>query len=85
MNIDDLRNRLAAEGSLVISVRACKSGEIQVSENGILKIPIQAPREKGKANQELVRTLSKLFGLPQSQIQIIRGQTTSQKLIKITC
>ncbi len=50
----------------------------------ILKIKIAAVPEKGKANKELIRFLSKILNIPQKQVEIIQGETSPRKIIKIT-
>jgi uncharacterized protein len=47
------------------------------------KIRIKAPAEKGKANKELIKFLSKQYSLPKENISIISGKTERIKLIKI--
>lgn len=44
---------------------------------------LAAPADKGKANEELIKVLSKILALPKSQIDIISGHTSRTKLIKI--
>ncbi len=39
-------------------------------ENGLLKARVRAPAEGGKANEELVRELSKIFG---KKVFIVKG------------
>ncbi|RME03264.1 MAG: YggU family protein [Planctomycetota bacterium] len=46
-----------------------------------LKISLQAPPEKGKANQALLRLLRQILGLPTSQMQILQGKHSRQKTI----
>lgn len=48
-----------------------------------IKIRIKAAPEKGKANAELIKFLSKEFGVPQATIFIISGKSERLKLIKI--
>lgn len=48
-----------------------------------VKIAIQKPPEKNKANEELVAFLSKLLKTKQSGIKIISGFTDTTKLIRI--
>lgn len=48
-----------------------------------IKIRIKAAPEKGKANAELIKFLSKEFGVPQATISIISGKGERLKLIKI--
>lgn len=47
--------------------------------NGRLKIALSAPPVDGKANERLVRWLSKTLALPRSSITIVAGQTSRDK------
>lgn len=49
-----------------------------------LLISLKAPPVDGKANEELVKFLSKLFDLRRSEITIERGHTSKNKLIKLS-
>jgi len=49
-----------------------------------LKIRITATPVDGKANKHLIKFLSKKFKTPQSNIEILRGQNSRDKLISIT-
>ena len=60
-----------------------KSELVDEMADGTLKIRIAAPPEKGKANIELIKFLSKHFNVPKDQISIISGKTDPLKLIKI--
>jgi uncharacterized protein len=51
--------------------------------NGVWKIKIAAPPDKGKANKELIDLLSALLGQKKDTITIIRGQTSHNKLVAI--
>ena len=51
--------------------------------NGVWKVKIAAPPDKGKANQELIELLSDLLGQKKDRITIVRGQTSHNKLIAI--
>lgn len=51
--------------------------------NGMLKIKVAAPPEKGKANQCLVDYLSRLFGIRKNQIAILAGTTSSVKQVRV--
>ncbi|HEY0051408.1 MAG TPA: DUF167 domain-containing protein [Pyrinomonadaceae bacterium] len=63
--------------------RASKS-EIVGSLDGALKIRIAAPPVDGAANAELVRLLSKTFGVSKSAIEILGGQSARTKQVKIS-
>jgi uncharacterized protein (TIGR00251 family) len=48
-----------------------------------LKIRIAAPPEGGKANRQVVELLSKTLRVPKSSIEIVKGETSRIKLLKI--
>lgn len=56
------------------------AGEI----DGALKVRLTAPPVEGAANEELIRFLSKLFGVPRQQIVIASGATARNKIIRVT-
>lgn len=51
--------------------------------NDSLKITITAPPVEGKANKKCIAYLAKYFDMAKSKIEIISGQTSKNKLIKI--
>ncbi|MGB6371232.1 MAG: DUF167 domain-containing protein [Atribacterota bacterium] len=51
--------------------------------NDSLKITITAPPVEGKANKKCVAYLAKYFDVAKSKIEIISGQTSKNKLIRI--
>jgi len=51
--------------------------------NNALKIAITAPPVEGKANKKCITYLAKYFDVAKSKIEIISGQTSKNKLIKI--
>ena len=48
-----------------------------------LKVKVAAPPIEGKANKELIETLSKHFKKPKSQIRILKGENSRNKLVEI--
>lgn len=48
-----------------------------------LKISIAAPPEDGKANEELIKFLSKKLKIAKSKIEIIRGETSRFKVLRL--
>ncbi len=48
-----------------------------------LKVAVQAPPEKGKANEEVVRVLAEYFGVPARQIHVLAGMTSRQKRVQV--
>ncbi len=48
-----------------------------------LKIKVAEVPEDGKANEELIKFLSKLLKIPKSKIEMIRGETSRIKVVRI--
>ena len=51
--------------------------------NNSLKITITAPPVEGKANKKCITYIAKCFDVAKSKIEIISGQTSKNKLVKI--
>ena len=72
--------------ALIIEVKVTpNSGRqlCQLDKAGNLKCYLKNPAEQGKANQELIKFLSKSLKLPQEKITLLSGHTTRNKRIKI--
>ncbi len=48
-----------------------------------LKVRLTAPAAEGKANKALIKILAAHFGVKKSQIKIISGKKSRNKLVKI--
>jgi len=57
--------------------------EIVLLTENTLKIKLKAPPVDGKANEYLIKLLSKTLKIPQSAIEITGGLTSKTKRIKI--
>lgn len=57
---------------------ACK-----LDKNGMLKCYLKSPPENGKANKELIKMLAKELGVSQDEVEILSGETSRNKRIKI--
>ena len=53
-------------------------------DGGVLGVRLAAPPVKGQANRELVSFLSRLLGISQSRLAIIKGHTSRNKLLAIS-
>lgn len=62
------------------SSRTCVSGLL----DGMLKVKLAAPAEKGKANKALIELLSDTFGIKKNDVKIISGETNPVKRILIS-
>jgi len=52
--------------------------------DGMLKVKIAAPPEKGKANQFLIEFLAKKLGVKKNAVSIVTGQTNPIKQVQVT-
>src|SRR5262245_30729677 len=77
----------ATDDSITFAVRvqprSSKSGVVGELD-GALKIRLAAPPVDGEANEELTRLLAKLFGAPRQRIAIISGQTSKNKIVRVS-
>lgn len=67
--------------SIKVIANAHKNEAVSYKE-GVLKVRIQAVREKGKANEMLIKFLSEFFNIPKNQIKIKKGVTAPLKLVE---
>ena len=74
----------AAAVTLAIRIqpRASKN-EVIRREDGGIKIRLTAPPVDGAANEALVRFLADTFSVSKSQVEIISGHTSRDKIVRI--
>lgn len=73
------------DGCIVVvkaTPRASKS-EIIGAEADWLRVRLQAPPVDGKANAELAALFAKTFGIPKRSVEILTGDTSRLKRIKL--
>jgi uncharacterized protein YggU (UPF0235/DUF167 family) len=51
---------------------------------GTFRVRVLAAPERGKANREALERLAEFLGLPRSCLEIVRGETSPEKRIKVT-
>jgi uncharacterized protein len=74
------------EDWLIFTVRVVPRAsrtEIIGEYDGALKVKLNSPPVDGEANKELIRLLAKTFAVSQNEIQIISGQTSKTKQVKV--
>jgi uncharacterized protein (TIGR00251 family) len=69
--------------SVRIQPRASKN-EVVVMEDGSFKIRLTAPPVDGAANEALVRFLADTLSVAKSQVEIVSGHTSKNKIVKIS-
>lgn len=74
------------EGGIIFNVRVVPNSsksEIIGEFDSALKIKIAAPPVDGAANAELIKVLAKKLGVSKSAVEIIGGQSSKNKQVKI--
>ena len=66
-----------------ITPRASRNEIAEILHDGTIRIRLTAPPVEGKANQELAKFLSKILGVPKSNIDIVAGRSGRDKLVSI--
>jgi len=60
-----------------------KKNQIQPSIDGCLNVFVTAKPKNGEANRAIIKLLADYYDLPKSQIKIISGLTSRNKIIEI--
>ncbi len=68
-----------------LKVKPNSKHESIVFENGLLTLKIREKPVEGKANKAVIEKLSKLFGVAKSCIEIVSGEKSKEKRVKISC
>lgn len=77
-----IRNHLNMRIYVQASPRSSKNEVVKIAE-GEYKVKLTAAPVDGKANDMLIRILSKFFDVPKSHISIIGGKTAKIKIVDI--
>jgi uncharacterized protein len=67
---------------LRVSAGASRSRILGV-HGGALKLSVKAPPERGKANREVRALVSEAFGLAPSDVEIVSGETSPDKVVRL--
>jgi|SRR5690606_16924605 len=71
-----------AEFVVKVVPRASKT-EIAGEADGVVRIRIAAPPVDGAANVELIKFLSKIFGVSKTSMEMVSGSQSRQKRVRI--
>ena len=66
-----------------VTPRAKKSQIVSILSDSTIKIKLAAPPVEGKANEELIRFLAKVFKVRKSELEIVAGKTGRDKLVTV--
>ncbi|EHR73208.1 hypothetical protein BurJ1DRAFT_4417 [Burkholderiales bacterium JOSHI_001] len=64
-------------------VPGAKRSELAGLHDGALRIKLAAPPVDGKANAALEKLLAQWLDLPQRDVQLLRGQTSRRKTLRV--
>lgn len=73
-------------GSVTFAVRVqprASRTTIRGEMEGALRVALAAPPVDGAANEELLRFLARLLGVPVRQVSLLAGQTSKNKIVAI--
>jgi uncharacterized protein (TIGR00251 family) len=84
---DGLVQLLRSQGRLDLKLKVIPKSSrneiVCVSDDGTVKLKVTAVPEKGKANAAVCEFLADLFGVAKRNVEIVRGETSSTKLVTI--
>jgi hypothetical protein len=66
-----------------IKVYPRSSKEKIIESDEILKVYVKKAPDKGKANKDVIKLISKRYKVKKSDIRIIRGKTSRNKLLEV--
>ncbi len=69
--------------SIRLQPKASCDEVVGITEDGNLKIRLTSPPVDGKANEALLKFLSKLLKVPKSKLEITKGLKSRSKTIKV--
>jgi len=76
-----------AEFTVTFEVRVqprAKRNAVVKAGDGRLKVYVTAPPEDGRANDAVVEAIAEWAGVKRRQVQIIRGATSRNKVVRLT-
>ena len=75
-----------SNGAVTFAIKLVpRASRNQVSgiEGDAIKIRLHAPPVEGKANAALIEFLAEILGVRRAQIEIVSGQTSRHKLVRV--
>lgn len=72
-----------AEGRLALRVTPGARVESLSVSAGVLNVKVRAKPTDGAANTAVIRLLAKALGIPPSSIELLRGDRSRDKLVKL--
>lgn len=76
-------SRPAISVKIKVEPRSSKSGIVGLYGDA-LKVKLTSPPVEGKANRELVEVLARTCGVGKSDVEIVSGKRSKNKVVRIT-
>jgi uncharacterized protein (TIGR00251 family) len=76
----------AEDGAFVLALHvqpSAKRSEFAGTHGDAVKVKLAAPPVDGKANAELIRFIAAEFGVPRRNVQLVRGETSRAKTVRV--
>jgi uncharacterized protein (TIGR00251 family) len=67
--------------SVLVVPNARKNGVVEEGDH--LKVYVRAPPVKGKANEAVIEVLAEFFGVKKSDMRIMSGERSREKVVEI--
>lgn len=80
---DRLLALLDAEGRLAIRATPGARSESIIIEDGRVSVKVRAKPQDGAANEAIVRLVAQALGLAPSRVELLRGATSRDKLLRV--
>lgn len=78
-----LEANLSPGGELVVRAKPGASRTEVWAEDGRLCVRVTAVTEGGKANEAIRKALAKALGVPKSRLELLRGNTSREKVFRV--
>jgi len=71
--------------ALIVEVKVKPNAKVEevTEKGGLYEVKVATSPVEGKANERMIKLLAEYFSVPKSAINILRGETSRNKLIEI--
>lgn len=66
-----------------VTPKASSNRIVEATDDSVMKVYVTAVPEDGKANQAVLKLLSRYLGVAKSSLQIIQGETSRDKVVRL--
>ncbi|WP_407495374.1 DUF167 domain-containing protein [Pseudooceanicola sp. MF1-13] len=82
-DLPDLSVLAVAGAEVAVRVTPKAARNRIVAEDGAIRVYTTTVPEDGKANASVTKLLAKAMGVPKSRLELIRGQTSRDKVFRV--